>query len=240
MQFLQDNLGSVLLGFVIFLILFIVLGVVLGNTIVLRILMTFGAHVLSGRPVKDFRALRKRNKDCVGWISIPDTCYAPIMADLDGKYKKKDALGRDVTYGELMLADDKQAQNLKSIGKPSDNKIHDLAIIKGSSASRIATPRGAQFTWLRKYVNTDLKKYSPDVLIVEEGKERVFDVAFAVELGIEDNQRIVFTDRESFLRSMQNLAYVRTGRKLDNDVVILSANNPIDTMLVFLVERQAK
>ena len=229
----------VLLGLILFLVIFLFLGILTGNSFVLRLFMRMGIHLLCGNPEKDFRALRKFNPDCIGWLSIPETCYAPIMRDKDGFYRKKDALGRESTYGELILADDSRARALRGIGKVSLNEIGDLAMIIGSSESRLTTKRGVQFTWLRKYVNSDLKQVEPNIILIDNGRKRIFRVAFSVELGIEQNKRgISYMDRDTFLQGMLKFSGVNKHFTFDSNVLILNALSPLDSMLVFLVEQK--
>jgi hypothetical protein len=232
-----NNPVLVIFMVILFFVVFFALGVAIGNVTAMRLLLKFGFPVLSGKIVKDYRLLRSVSKDGAGWLKVPDICYAPIMFDQDGLYKKSDYRKRESVKGELYLSDGKSSLDLRGIAHKSDKGIPDLSMIIGSSSIRGNNLRDSQFTNLKKYVNTDLKKHHPDILLIDYGKLRIFNLAFAVEVGLEQKQRVGFTDRASFIKSMQETAYIDTGRSCDNDVIILSGSTGIDTLLVFLVEK---
>jgi hypothetical protein len=220
------------------LVLFFVLGVLIGNVTAMKILVRLGIPVLSGKVVKDYRVHHSLNKDVLGWLQVPNVCYAPIMSRTDGFYKTHNALKKENSHGEIFLSDGKNSFDLRAIALQSKNSFPDLSIIVGSAEVRSTSTRSAQFTCLKKYVITDLKSLNPDIYILDNGRLRVFNLLFATEMGLETKQTIKFTDRVSFIKSMRELSYLDTGRSADDSVIILSGSTDIDTMLVFLVEKK--
>lgn len=236
-----ENLLVVIIVLVLVFISSIAVGVLIGNTTAMKILIRFGIPVYSGKPHKDYKLLKTANNDGVGWLSVPDTVYAPIMCECNGKYRKLTFLNKESSSGELVLSEGQKSLNLKSIAKPStdpNNLFHDLAIIEGSSLIKTENIRYSQFTRLRKYINSELRNYYPDIVLIDNGKKRIFNLLFTVELGIENRKKIKFTDRESFILSMRKMAQFNSQRSADNNIIILSTSTVIDTLLVFLVEKE--
>lgn len=226
-------IGAVLVGLVIF----FVLGVLMGNVTAMKVLVKWGIPVFSGKINRDYRMLHAVNKDGIGWLHIPSTCYSPVMTSKKGFYKKHNFMGGDSYRGELFVSESSTSSNLASIRNHSDNAVHDLSIIEGSVAVRTTSVRAAKFTFLKKYVNTDLRNTNPDIFLYDKDRIRVFHFLFAVEKELENRMALKLTDRTSFLNSMREMSYLDSGKPFENDVLILSGKTDIDTMLVFLVEK---
>lgn len=231
------SLFGIVLIIAITITLLFVLGLMTGNVTTMRLFNRLGIHVFSGKIAKDYRLVKSINKDTVGWIHIPDTSYSPIMKSNGGVYKSKDYLKRPSTKGELYVSDGRNSFDLSNIANKSDNTFTDLTIIMGSSAVRNMSIRECKFTLLKKYLNTDLKQRHPDIIVIDNGKQRIFNLLFAVELGLENRKKFKFTDRTSFLESMKEMAFVKTDKSYDKDVLILNGSTGLDTILVFLVEK---
>lgn len=219
-------------------IIFLVLGVMVGNITALKILTRLGVPVMSGKVYRDYKVQKSINKDVIGFISIPDTCYNPIMLSKNGLYKNHNIKGIENNRGELYLAEGSNSFNLGTIAKKSDNTLKDLSVIMGTSASRRDSLRETKFTFLKKYINTDLKKNYPDISIIDNGKLRLFNLLFAIELGLEDRKGFKFSDRDSFISALRKNSFFDTGKKAERDVIILNGSTGLDTMLVFLVEKE--
>lgn len=224
--------------FISFIVIFLILGVLVGNVTALKILTRLGVPVMSGKVERDYRVQKSINKDVIGFINIPDTCYNPIMLCKNGLYKNHNIKGIENTRGELYLSDGSNSFSLNNIANKSDNGFKDLSVIMGTSSSRRDSLRETKFTFLKKYINTDLKKNYPDISIVDNGKLRFFNLLFAVELGLEDRKEFKFSDRDSFIATLRKNSFFDTGKKAERDVIILNGSTGLDTMLVFLVEKE--
>jgi hypothetical protein len=221
-----------------FIVIFLILGVLIGNVTAMKILSNMGISVFSGKPLRDYKVMKSVNADVIGWIQIPNTCYNPIMLSKDGFYTNHNSKGVESKRGEIFLTTGHNAYDLDHIAKPSNNGFKDLSVFKGTATSRLESMRESKFTYLKKYINSDLKKTNPDICIVDNGKLRLFNLLFAVELGLEDRKAFKFTDRASFLATMRKGAFLDTLAPTDNDIIILNGSTGIDTMLVFLVEKE--
>lgn len=240
LKFIIENVYvSILIG-VMALTVALLFGVMIGNATTLRLLTNLGIPVLTGNVEKDFKLVKSFNQDSLGWLSVPNTCYSPIMVENEGVYKYKNYLHREDIRGELYLAEDFNSISLTSIAKENNNAntFSDLSIIKGSSAIKSVNLRQCRFTLLRNYVNSDLTKHHPDIIVYDKGRKRIFNLLFAVELGIENRKKFKFSDRGSFITSLRDLSFYDTGRDIDNDIIILHGVTSIDATLVFLVEKE--
>lgn len=198
-------------------LLTLVLGVITGNVTTLKLLNKLKISILSGNPLKDYRVHRH---DVLGWIKVPNVCYAPVLSSKD----------RGGIYVDT-------PESLKKIARVSDSGkvFSDLTVINGSMMVLGTNLRNAQFTYMKRYINSDLRKYHP-VIIVDGGKLRRFNFLFSVEMGIEKAQKLAFKDRDTFLTSMRSLATIDSGLPFDKDVLILRGVSDIDVLIVFLVE----
>lgn len=234
----ESNPLAVLIVIGCAILLSLLVGAMMGNVTTLKLLNKLGLQILSGKVLKDYRLIKSFNEDTIGWLHIPDTCYTPIMAHSKGKYKGVNYFNHTNKNGELYLSDTHGAMDLAQIAYPSDSMFGDLSIIKGSSSVRSDNIRKAKFTYLRKYINSDLKKYYPNVSLVDNGKERIFNLLFAVEMGLEDRKAFRVTDRSSFIEDMRKLAFYDSKREGKGNIIILNGSDRIDSTLVFLVERE--
>lgn len=237
-ELMKENVMLGVLMIISFFVFFFIIGVMIGNVTTMRILHAFGIPAFSGKILKDYRVLKSINKDGIGWLHIPDTCYSPVMVCSDGFYKTHNFKKKESKYGELYITDSKNTFDLQKIANKSDNGIKDLTIINGSTSVLSRNIKRCKFTYLKKYTNSDLKNRFPDIYLVDNGKLRIFNLLFAVEIGLENRKVIKFTDRATFIKAMRGMAYVDTGRSADNDIIILSGSNGIDTLLMFLVEKE--
>lgn len=214
-----------------------IFGVLTGNTFVLRLVTMFGLPVYSGKIAKDFRVARSFNKkDVLGWLSIPGVCYAPVLADREGFYYTHTFKKKESNHGEVCISTRRSHHNIMSLGRESNHEFKDLTVLRGSVLVRTSSIRFSQFSSLKQYTNTDLRKRSPIVTLLDSGKVRNFEFLFAVDIGIEEKKRLMFTDRSSFIQSMRDIAYVDVGKPADQDVLILTGGTDIDTSYVFLKE----
>lgn len=230
---------------ILFLLIAVVLvGVILalliirGNLYIMRFFVYLGFPLLSGNVSKDYRLLRSFNNDVVGWLKIPNTCYAPVMLSDGLFYKTHDYKKNTNSHGELHISNNLGSQDLRRIAYPSSGDIGDLTIIDGSASVRSTNIRESKLTLLNRYILSDLKHLYPDIHLLDKGRMRIFNLLFAVELKIENRQKFKFTDRESFISSLRESAFVDTGYEANNSIVILSGSTGLDTLLVFMVEKE--
>jgi hypothetical protein len=237
-EVLRLNPMLFVLIFAVSFVLFFVLGILFGNVTAMKLLTWLGLPILSGKIAKDFRVASSLNRDVVGWLKIPDTCYAPVMLYTEGFYKTHNFMKRENEHGELHLSGGRNSLDLRGIANKSDNLFSDLSLIIGSASVRSTSARNAQLTCVRKYILTDLKKHNPDIFIIDKGRLRVFTLLFATEMGLDNQKSLSFSSRESFIRGMRDISYFDTFKPSTNDILILSGSTDIDTMLVFLVEKE--
>lgn len=221
-----------------FLFIAVGLGVSRGNIIALRLCLRLGIPVHSGKAEKDYRASCSLNKDIKGWLHIPGVCYAPIMSESRGYYVGHNFLKKDNSHGELFLFSNRGTYDFSCISNADVRGIGDLSVIQGKMTIRKTSPRLSQFTLLKKYTNSDLRKHYPDIILIDEYKKRIFTFLFLVDVSLEDNIKVVGTDRCTFIQSMRDISAVDSGLAAENNIIILSGNSGIDTTLVFLVEKQ--
>lgn len=238
LDILKDNWYFLLFFFGSAIIFFILLGIIFGNTLILRVLMGMGLPVLSGKILRDYRATKRLNGETLGWISIPNVCYAPIMQGKDGFYKNHDFRRKESTYGELVLSYDKSHTALRSIANPNieGNCLPDLTVVVGSTIVKSRNLRTVQFTLLRRLINTHLRNKESSVTVIDKEKSRKFSLLFAVEMGIEQKRNIKYSDRKGFIESMRSFAIIDSKKPPEGNILILSGVTEIDNLLLFLIE----
>lgn len=234
----EPFLPLMLIVFLVLLVLLFAYLLIRGNLLALKLLNRLGFTVLSGQPERDYRLLRAFNPDLIGWLSIGNTCYAPILSASKGFYRRHDYRRRPSSHGELHISDGNNTLDLQHIARPSTGSaLADLTIVSGSALVHSSSLRQCQFTLLSRYILSDLKNSYPTVVVCDKGKLRFFEFLFAVKIGIEDRKSFQFSDRASFLSSLRALAFVDSGRQLDHTVILLNASSVLDTLLVLLVEK---
>lgn len=222
-------LGLILVGMLLFMLL-----VVRGNVKAMKILAKKGVAVFSGDALKDYELLQFVNAEGLGWLNIPNICYAPVMKDLKGKYTNHNFLQKDSKYGELYKAWSAKAVVLDTIAlhNPEGYVFRDLSIIEGSTLGVSTNTRLANFSNLSGLVG-----YTEDIELVDNGRKRLFNVMAIVEQYIGDGEGFKFKDREDFLRSMTSKATHKLKNNSTNNVILLMSKTDISMLIVLLEEK---
>lgn len=238
----MGNLSVYLLSLLI-LIMCIVIGffilVILGNLPAMKFLAKNGLAIFSHDIVKDCKLLNYVNKEGAGWLKISEICYSPVMENCDGKYKNHNFLQKPNKFGELYLSDSKKAMKLSEFSKEvnSNKKIKDLTIIKGKPEGNGTDLRHANFSLLRK-IQYNIQN-SIDVQICEEGIVSNYKPVAMLEMGIDENRPIKFTNRSEFISSFLDISDLKMIQKVpEENVVLLECRTDIDVVMVLLVENK--
>lgn len=212
--------------------------VLIGNLPAMKFLAKIGLAVFSRKIDKDYKLLNYVNKDGVGWLHIPNIIYSPIMRYSDGLYKNHNFLKKPTLYGEIFISEVESSQELMKISNKNDNRvIQDLTLIRGSAWGNQRDLRHANFSSLRKIVETI--EDNEIVTIYEESGKRIFIPVAMVDITKGDKHKFEYTSREKFIDSILNMAQVVTKSKYNkkNDVILLQCKTEIDTLLVLLIEK---
>lgn len=213
----------------------------------MKFLAKHGVAVFSGKEITDYKLLKYINNEGLGWIHIPNVCYAPIMQYVDGKYKNHNFLQKDNMYGEIYLSEGNNSKVLSKIALKScegehDYVFKDLSILDGSSKGVSNNLRHANFSNLGCL--SDFNYSNNEIVIVDNGHIRKFEVLGLVEQSIDTMKTVEFSTREEFLDYMlhgfkDNNADILASKKkvnYDNNIIILRSKYNISNQLVFLIE----
>ena len=237
------NIGIILFSIVL-LIMALTVGfcilVVIGNLTAMKFLAKNGVAVFSHNIEKDCKLLNYVNKEGAGWLKISEVCYSPVMENCDGKYKNHNFLQKPNKFGEIYLSDSKKAMKLQEFSKDKDSniKFKDLTIIKGKPQGNGTDLRHTNFSLLRK-IKYHIQN-SQDIQICEEGVVRNFKPVAMMEMGIDENKPIKFTNREEFLSSFLDISDIKMIKKVPQEtVILLECRTDIDIVMVLLVENKS-
>lgn len=233
------SLGLILfsIGFIVTLVVGVgfILLVMSGNLKAMQFLAKNGVALFCGDIDTDYKLLSYVNSDGIGWLSIQNNCYCPIMGYTGGKYKDHNFLQKENNYGEVYLSEAQNSINLSKIALPvknADYKIKDLSILDGSRNGISTNMRQANFSNLR-----GLEGGTEEIEIMDNGCIRKFKVLGMVEQCIGDATSFKFTTREEFLSSLlENSFYNSRYSYKDNNVIILRSKSDIINLLVLLIE----
>lgn len=236
----QTSLGAFFLLFVLVIILYLILGVIRGNSSVLSLFLKMGFLIYSGKPKRDYAFIKKKNEDVKGFLSIPNTVYAPVFPYSNGKYRYHDFMGRKNTLGELIIDESDLSQSLKPLSLTPSGVFGDLTIIKGSMSNRASSIANSKFSSLIRYVNTDLKKQHPIISLRNDNKVINYKLVFALEMSLENKKPLDFSTRDKFLASLRKIAFYDTREPIHTNVLILNGSTGIDSVLLILKEVEVK
>lgn len=205
-----------------------------GNITILYLLNRVGIMAYSAKIDTDYKLVNKLNKDCVAWLSVPNTVYAPVMG-MCKEYKGKNYLGRESSYGEIGISEDKVSTFFKSFALNTDG-VGDLTIIEGRDYVRNARIRNGQFTLLENYTKTDLCINKPIIELVDSIGKHNYKYIGRLEYGLNEKKNFAVKDRDSLV----DLLYLLTGSKLkpvyDKKILLLKTSSGIDVSYVVLQE----
>lgn len=220
--------GVLLVGTVGFMV-----AVVTGNIKAMKFLAKNGVAVFSGNIHKDYELLRYVNKEGIGWLKIPNICYAPVMSYMGGKYKNHNFLQKENNNGEIYLSESSNSNVLSKIALDNqDNYIFkDLCIIDGSRHGVSNNMRHANFSNILGLCGlTDV------IEVCDNGNIRKFKVLGVVEQDVGSMSKVSFSNREEFLNSMLSKNLYRMNYNYNRNIIILRSKSDIVNLLAFLIE----
>lgn len=215
----------------------VVLGVLLlrGNSFAMLLLLKLGFPTLSGIFDKDFKFIRRFNKDIVGVIKIPNTTYNAVFKSDGVAYSKKDFLGRETKKGELRML---PVPLLSEPAVATESLIPDMSIIDGNSFVKSKSMQSSSFSKLRGYLKTDVKNIEEDILLYDGIKLEHYNVICAVDSVIYDNTKLSFSTKDSFIVKMRELAFYKADDYSTSKVIVLRVKTDIDVLLVVLGKKE--
>lgn len=202
-----------------------------GNSFAMLVALKLGFPTLSGIMDKDFKFVRRFNKDVMGVIKVPNTTYNVVCKSDGVSYTKKDFLGRETKKGELRLLSIPTKDGMVS----DDNSlIPDMSLIDGNGFVTSNSMQSSAFSRLRGYVKTDVKFVNDGILLYDGIKVEHYYVICAVESIIYDNHKLSFDSKQAFVSKMRQLAFYKSDDVHTAKVVVLRVKTDIDVMMVVL------
>ncbi len=212
--------------------------VVIGNLSAMKLLAKNGVAVFCKDIVKDYKLLDYVNKEGIGWLFVPEVCYAPVMKYVNGKYNNHNFLQKSNMYGEIYVTEGDSAKLLQSISIESDNDIKDLTIIRGSAKGNSSELRHSNFLNLSRC--SGLLNERKVVQLCDKGVVRNFDIVAVLDMTLGERHEFKYSSRKEFLDSLLHIAKVKSINEISNDnqVILLQCKTEIDTIMVVLLEKE--
>lgn len=224
----------VILAFIFIILLSLMWSVRRGNVTVLYLLNKMGLRAYSTRIDSDFKVANKLNSDCVAWLRVPNTVYAPVMSDVK-QYRDRDYLKKESVKGEIGLSLDNINQAFSRFALDGYG-IRDMTVIEGKDGVRGNSLRTCQFRLLEKYTKSDLHSVNPITDLYDSTGLRKFKLVGRLEFTLDMKKNFVVQDRKSLI----DLLYKQTGTNLtpvyDKRIIFLRTATGLDVSYVILQE----
>lgn len=221
------------------LLVIFLLAVSCGNLKAMQFLAKHGVAVFCKEILKDFALLKYVNSDGFAWLSIPDICYAPVMQNKKGFYRKHNFLKKENAFGEFYISSSNTAEGIKNFSLSEDKgNVFDLCMITGSPYSGGSSLRHSNFSNLRGYAEEVKHGTAKDVEICDSNGVHYYKVAMIIDI-IKGSAQTGFnmTSREGILESLEKMSDWHNDIPDKNaNVLLLRYYTNIDNLTLVLYE----